>query len=287
VRCNILGPTQVLRHGEELDVGPAQQRTILTLLLLRAGQPVSFTEVVDLLWPEGAPMSATNTVHRYLGRIRRMFGDAGEGPGRAGRLARTGGCYALDVDPKYLDIAEFRSLVARARHVATPHRQLDLLEQALLLWRGRCGVGSRLEYSSCALVGQVNREYSEAAITVAQAAQLAQQPQRALRWLEQAAEWDPWNEAILVKLLNALADLGQHAEAMSRLRAYRARLADELGVDPGRELQATHAQLLSDTVSEARPGPIRTGPERPGAPEVTVIVVFGAVRLAPLDVAES
>src|SRR4051794_15574232 len=93
----VLGPVRLWRSGTEVDLGAPQQRALLALLLVRAGHPVSLTELVDTLWPAEPPPSAVNTVHRGIGMLRRALE-----PGLAARdtgrwLVRAAGGYLLDL----------------------------------------------------------------------------------------------------------------------------------------------------------------------------------------------
>ncbi|MDR4215797.1 winged helix-turn-helix domain-containing protein, partial [Bacillus paralicheniformis] len=55
------------------ELGPPQQRLLLSVLLAYAGKPVSLDTLVDLLWEDEPPSSAVNVVHRYVGTLRRLF----------------------------------------------------------------------------------------------------------------------------------------------------------------------------------------------------------------------
>src|SRR6185437_8855313 len=59
VRFTVLGAVRAWRDGTELELGPPQQRAVLALLLVRAGQPTGLNELVDLLWPRDAGWSGT------------------------------------------------------------------------------------------------------------------------------------------------------------------------------------------------------------------------------------
>ena len=82
----ILGPLEVDREGRELPLGGRQQRALLALLLLHANEVVPVEEIIDELWPEAPPASATRSVHALVSRLRRVLeggptahnGDAGE-----------------------------------------------------------------------------------------------------------------------------------------------------------------------------------------------------------------
>ena len=87
IRFTVLGAVRAWHGHTELQLGPPQQRAVLALLLAaagRAGQPVSLSELVDLLWAGDPPSSATNIVHRSVGALRRVL-EPGLPPRAAGR----------------------------------------------------------------------------------------------------------------------------------------------------------------------------------------------------------
>ncbi|WP_406373933.1 hypothetical protein OH781_40955 [Streptomyces sp. NBC_01550] len=71
--------------------------------------------------------------------------------------------------------------------------------------------------------------------------------------LRQAAAQHPLDEGLQAGLIELLAATGQQAEALAVYRTVRARLADDLGVDPGPELCAAQESVLRRTVSRSVP----------------------------------
>src|SRR3954447_18318596 len=110
MRFSVLGPIRAWRAGAELDRGPRQQRLILAMLLVRAGQPVDLTELVDLLWPADPPPSAVNVVHRYVGILRRLLEPSLPNRSEGRWLLKHGAGYRLDVDDHDLDLLAARRL---------------------------------------------------------------------------------------------------------------------------------------------------------------------------------
>jgi DNA-binding SARP family transcriptional activator len=228
-------------------VGPRQQRALLALLLVRANQLVTVDDMIELLWDQDPPGSAVNIIHKYIGCIRRLLE-----PGLAARasgcwVARHGDAYRLAADEKTSDLVAFRHMVKNARLAyaeGRPADALDLLLDALGLWRGACGEDLWLHGRHRDYLAAVDQEHAAAVTRAADAALASAQPLRVLVQLRQAALAEPLNESLQARLMLALAATGQQASALSHYRAVRNRLSDELGVDPGAEMRAAHSKVL-------------------------------------------
>jgi DNA-binding SARP family transcriptional activator/tetratricopeptide (TPR) repeat protein len=244
VQFSVLGPVRAWRGPVELNVGPNQQRAILTLLLVRANQLVPVDDMMELLWEEKPPASAVNVVHKYIGSIRRLL-EPGLAARASGRwVTRHGVAYRLAADENMLDLIAFRRMVKDARAAERPADTLDLLLDALTLRRGACGGG----LDRCGRGGDyfttVDREYVAAVAEAADAALASAQPQRILALLKQVAVDEPLNESLQARLMLVLAATGQQALALAHYQAIRERLGDELGVHPGTEMRTAYGKVL-------------------------------------------
>ncbi|MFD0474374.1 BTAD domain-containing putative transcriptional regulator [Nonomuraea thailandensis] len=80
---------------------------------------------------------------------------------------------------------------------------------------------------------------------------------------------DPLRERLVTLLMTALSRGGHRTEALSVFRTVRRRFADELGLEPGEELQRLHQAILAGRDETAANGktPRRTaGPPRGASP---------------------
>lgn len=251
-RLQILGPLRVWRNGIERDPGPRQQALLLSLLLARAGNPVSTGDLIDLIWNENAPASALNLLRKYIGAIRRLLepGLPDRDPGSF--LLRRGSAYMFVADAWTLDLTAFRDLVTRARAARSegrPDVALDAYAEALSLWRGPAADRT---------LG-LDDEFFDASVVAAELAVSAGEPERVLEPMRLAATMAPLNEAVHAGLVSMLTVAGQHAEARSVYRGIRDRLATELGIDPGPALRASRRQPLRPmNASSASPGEARS-----------------------------
>ena len=128
VQFSLLGPVRAWRGPAELDLGPSQQRAILALLVARANQFVSVGDLIDLLWADDPPGSAVNTIHKYIGAIRRLL-EPGLGARASGQwLTRHGGAYRFAADESVSDLIAFRRMVKDAWPAHGEDRAADALD---------------------------------------------------------------------------------------------------------------------------------------------------------------
>ena len=237
VEFGVLGPVLVRRAGVEPALGSPQERALLALLLVRAGQPVAVSEIVLVLWGPRPPHSAVNVIRRHVGSLRRLL-EPGLATRAVGRwLVRDAGGYRLATDAGSLDLLRFRRLRGEAALQDSPAAAVELLGEALSLWRGPVAAGIPAEVRERAGFGAVDRERLAAVREAADAALGAGVPEAVLAELRAAAVDHPMDEPLLARLILALAATGRRTEALDTYRAACARLAEELGIDPGAELR--------------------------------------------------
>jgi predicted ATPase len=124
IDVKLLGPLEVRVSGERIEL-TQRQRTLLTVLALRAPEAVPCDQLSRALWGEDAPEGAADAVHQQVATLIRRF------PVRQGPAG-----YALEVDPDAVDSHRFERLLQRSRRRLGRERAAADLEAALALWRG-------------------------------------------------------------------------------------------------------------------------------------------------------
>ncbi|MFJ3668135.1 BTAD domain-containing putative transcriptional regulator [Streptomyces sp. NPDC090106] len=254
MRYRILGVTQAEDdHGDALPLGGPRVRALLTALALRPDTVTTPTTLIDEVWPDDPPQDAPAALQALVGRLRRALGRTA--------VASAPGGYRLTATRDDIDLYVFERLVAegtaalRAGDARTAARTLD---EALALWRGpaladlpdRTAPATRPE----ALHLEATRTRAEARLTLGQA-------REAVPELTELTTAHPYDEPLHALLVRALRDTGRGADALAAYERARRALAEGLGTDPGPELRALHAQLL--TPAPAAPPRRRTGNIRP------------------------
>src|SRR3974390_2228727 len=76
MRFRLLGPLEVLTGEDWQGIGAPKWRSILAVLLIRAGQIVPADVLINEVWGDAPPAKATNLISIYVLRLRRLLGDA-------------------------------------------------------------------------------------------------------------------------------------------------------------------------------------------------------------------
>ncbi|WP_158273881.1 BTAD domain-containing putative transcriptional regulator [Micromonospora sp. RP3T] len=310
LRVDVLGPLDVRRGDRPLRLGSANQRCLLALLALGAGRVVGQQEIVDVLWADDPPRTAVNLVHVYVSRLRRDLADAA--PGRAGPhpgdqlLAHVNGGYRLDLSPGESDVAAFDAFLADADRLVSPDGSSDAdpaavaeaVGAALGCWRGPVLAGAEPRLTGHPWTVELGRRRVDAAARFADRAARVGRHREAVLALGRVVADEPLHEGLHARLMRALLAQGEPAAALDVFRVVRARLAEELGLDPGDALRSAYVAVLrrrpgiagaDDAVPAPPSGPTAaagydTGPLRPAQlPPDMVPFVGRADHLHRLD----
>ncbi|MQM26440.1 BTAD domain-containing putative transcriptional regulator [Glycomyces albidus] len=237
MRVELLGPVRVTGDdGTEIPVPAGRQRALLARLALEPGRHVTAAALIDALWPDAEPANAPGALHTQLSRLRRLLGDrVVHGPGGY-RLTRV-----------ETDVEEFERTAARAESASredSPAAVRDLAEAALALWRGPALAGLEPRgFADAAVVRLDGRREAVAALHIEARLRL-DGADAVLADLAARHAADPLRERDAARYMRALAASGRRAEALAVYEKVRARLADELGVDPSPVLADAHLDVL-------------------------------------------
>lgn len=240
----ILGPLEALAaDGEPVSLGGQRQRAVLTLLLLRANHVVSTDFLVDSLWGERPPRTATTSLHNAISALRRVLGPnvlVTQPPG-----------YRLVVEPDALDLNRFERLAAAARE-AEGEERAERLREALTLWRGDPLPEFRFEPFAEREIDRLD-ELRLATVEDRIDADIAcERYADVVSELQGLAARYPLRERLWGHLMRALYYSGRRADAGRAYQDARAALLEQ-GFDPSPELRELQRQILNDELPRPRP----------------------------------
>jgi DNA-binding SARP family transcriptional activator/WD40 repeat protein len=269
----LLGHLEVGNGDGAKAFGGPKQRALLAFLLLHAGEVVTTERLVDAIWGDEPPPTASAIVYGYVRKLRSAL------EATSAILSTRSSGYVLDIPGGSLDVAQFERLGGLGRQSLRAGDLGDarrLLGSALALWRGRALDGldgdgfiraeqSRLESLRLAtILGRI-----EADLRLGGAAEVVDE-------LQALAREHPLDEGIRGQLMVALYRTGNQAAALAAYQDIRRALAEELGLDPSRSLQELEGAILRQDpsldlpVPGAKPRPI-AGPSRTVPPALHLI----------------
>ena len=240
LRFAVFGGPRVWRDGTELDLGPPQRRLLLTLLLLAGSDAVSTDLVVETLWEDDPPETALNVVHRHIGQLRRVLEPELTSRQPGSYVAAVGNGYRLVVSPENLDLLELRLLLSSGRERREVRRALDLAASRA----GAGVVATRVMESLLAAVEADRVAVGLAAAELVVDAADIQEARRLLPAIQAIAHDHPFDEPLQAALTRTLVAAGRRADALAHYGTVRALMDEELGLEPGHELQAAQRTAL-------------------------------------------
>jgi DNA-binding SARP family transcriptional activator len=256
----ILGPLEVVEGGQLVRLSGARQRALLAILLLHVGEAISSDRLMDELWGDEPPDAGSAALRVRISQLRRALGPAGE------LLVTRPPGYALAVAPEQVDLRRFERLVEagdRALGRDDPAAAADSLREALALWRGPpLADFSYAPFAQGAIVRL--EELRLAAIELRVEAELALgEHARLAGELQALVREHPLRERLCGQLMLALYRDGRQADALEAYRTARARLVEEIGLEPGPELHELERRILAQDEGlmvnrRPRPAPTRS-----------------------------
>jgi YVTN family beta-propeller protein len=274
----ILGALEVVDDDRPLTLGAPKQRAVLAVLLLHRGEVVSIDRLVDELWGQHPPSSATKAVQVYVSNLRKALGN--------GLLVTRGRGYALEAEGGQLDADQFQARATEGSDaLAEGDAQLASarLREALALWRGPALADFAYEPFAQGEAARLEEERL-AALEDRIDADLALGRHTALIGeLDALVREHPLRERLQAQLMLALYRSGRQADALERYQQARRKLIDELGIEPGRELQELERSILAQ--DPALGGARRPLPQAVASHRVVRLLALAGVLLVAAAVA--
>ncbi|KAB2344499.1 AfsR/SARP family transcriptional regulator [Actinomadura rudentiformis] len=244
MQFRLLGSFEVIHSSANIAPTAPKPRQVLALLALRRNSVVRTAELIDELWEDDPPVSAMTTLQTYIYKLRKIFQECG-----AGEILQTRPAgYLLTVPDENVDLHWFEQAIKEGRAIldrGDAVRAGEILADALAMWRGPALVDVMAGNLLSAYVARLE-EVRFRALELRIETDL-----RVGRHLELIGELKsltvryPLHEGFHASLMTALHHSGRRYEALDVYQTLRHNLVEQLGLEPGREVQQLHQALLS------------------------------------------
>jgi DNA-binding SARP family transcriptional activator len=268
----VLGAVRLSHGGLLFPIPPPKVRSLLALLVMRPGQVVSAERLVDELWEDDAPPSASTALRVHVSNLRALL---------ARHLVDEAVCldhrtpgYVLSAPEGFVDATVAERLLKAASDAPLGHA-LELCDRALDLWTGepysdvalRCIDAERGRLTELRLDVLEQRAHTRSLLAPPDAVFISE--------LDTLVEQAPLRERFTELLMLALYRLRREAAALAAYKGLRNHLAEELGLMPSRALQDLEQAVLRQSaqldwipptkrpapLSNRRAGTVRSSPE--------------------------
>jgi DNA-binding SARP family transcriptional activator len=283
MRFLVLGPLEVAQTGgDPLPIAGSKERTILACLVARAGRVVPVDDLIEELWGDHPPRAPERTLVSYVSRLRRELQPRRSAGSNVEVIVFRADGYTLESDGHEIDAISFEQLAVEGHRLLATGRTAEadpVLQEALGLWRGTAYQGYRYTGFGAAEGDRLDELRRTATEDLIDSRLGGADPGQLVAELEAMVREEPLRERRWGQLMVALYRAGRQAEALQAFARAREVLVDELGIEPGPELQRLQAAILSHD-PELEPG--RASPAEPVRP-TDVCPYKGLARFETVD----
>jgi SARP family transcriptional regulator, regulator of embCAB operon len=248
---NVLGALEVVIDGVSVVPTAGKPRQLLAMLAINVGRVVTTTALMEELWGDNTPRTASSTLQTYVMHIRKLIRaalPAGQEHEALTVLATRHTGYLLALEQDALDVARYDRLAAAGRAAGAAGDYVTaerLLREALALWRGPLLVdvsgGPQLEIEAMRL-GE--SRLTDLTLRIDADLYLGRHHQL-LGDLAALCARHPYMENFRAQYMLALYRCGRPGQALEVYHEMWATIRDQLGVDPSPRLRQLHQALLS------------------------------------------
>ena len=245
---------------------PVRAGTMMAALVMARGAAASSDGLISLVWGDEAPRTARNQLHRLVSQTRRLL-EPDLSPRSVGSvILGAGDGYRLCVEDLDCDLYLFDATTEAARVHAAEGRQHESVRAyiaALELARRPAFSGSEgqlLLYPDFVALERDRASTASEALALTLAGELSP---RLLKLVEDIAAQAPFDEVLQARLVRTMGRVGRRSDALTLLQVIRERLRDELGLDPGTDLQLAQEEVLRLGDETVHPGPASSATQVP------------------------
>ena len=229
-----LGQEQFVVNGGIVSEIRPQARELFLFLLSRLPTGARKEELADKFWRDLSPDRADGVLGVTLTRIRKL----------PCPVSLVNGWYVLEPEHMWYDVQEFEKGLADARLASSASLRIPRLKQTLDLYHG-----DYLERMESTWVieerERLKRIYLGALISLAEAYAETNDLDSALNTFQKASQVEPFFEPAWLGAMQVYLRMGNRAAAITHYEKFKRILQDEMGIEPGLEIQALYRDIIN------------------------------------------
>ena len=229
-----LGQEQFVVNGAVVSELRPQVRELFLLLLARLPTGARKEELADEFWRDLSPERADGVLGVTLTRIRKLLCP----------VSLVNGWYVLEPEHLWYDVQEFEKGLADSKRASSASLRIPRLKQTLELYHG-----DYLERLASPWVleerARLRQIYLGALMTLAEAYAETDDLESALNTFQKASQVEPFFEPAWLGAMRVYLRMGNRAAAIAHYEKLKRILQDEMGIEPGPEIQALYRDIIN------------------------------------------
>ena len=257
IQVRMLGTFEVLVGGRSIpDSAWPRRKTseLLKVLLIRPGERLTIDQLIEALWPEASPASATRNVQARVSELRRVLEPDLRKGSDSKYVKHVGEGYALALgDDLWLDTGVFRSQLAEAHDLADRGERIkaiEAFEEAIALYRGDFLAEDRYAEWAEATRQALRELYLEGLSGLADCYAELGRLRQAISCCQRILGAEPYRESVIRQLMLYEDSSGHRSNALLTYEEGEKALREHLDVEPESATKALYDSLCKSTERE-------------------------------------
>jgi DNA-binding SARP family transcriptional activator len=227
--------------------GKRKARLLFAMMASRSGKDVPRDQLVEYLWPGMTEQRALNNFYVVWSAMKRALAPEGRRNEPCPYVEHVRGVCRVVSGRLQTDLDEFERLLVVARKARAADDQdieMTVLAEIADLYRGELLPGDAYDDWFGPLRERCRHDFEDAMLRLAIILEARDDPQGGLAHLRKAMLFDPWREDLYQAALRLQIAAGQRSAAIETYLACRARLVEDLGIDPSAETRRLYEHVL-------------------------------------------
>jgi DNA-binding SARP family transcriptional activator len=271
LEIHLLGPFRLMVDGtpvEEYAWARRKPKLLVKLLALEPHHQLHREQVIEMLWPEQEPESASNSLHKAIHMARRALEPVLHSAADSHFILTQGQQIVLSAPGElWVDVEEFE----RAAAIAIKDKNAEAYEAAVKLYGGDLLPEDRYEDWAAMRREQLRGTYQEVLMRLAWAYEARGQYRQSIERFKEIVARDSSNEEAHRQLMRLYAATHQRQQALRQYKECCEALRKEIDADPERATIDLHKQIIAGHIQPLRGAEERA--PRHGAPTNSLAIL--------------
>lgn len=232
----LLGPFEVRQGEQAVALGGPRVQALFAYLVLHRTHVAPAEQIIDGLWGDAADEGSRHSFHTHVSTLRRRL----EQTSADVSIVKEAAGYRLDARELTVDL----DLFDRHARVAVSGGDIDAAGEALALWRGEPLAEFAHEPWARSLVAELQDRRHEVLLVYLDARLEDGQHAELVPELRALVDEAPFREDLWERYIVALYRSGRQVDALVAFGQLEETLREELGLEPGPEMQSLQRRIL-------------------------------------------